>query len=118
MSIPAYALGESTTAMYSLEALGLPLPKAEAVDYAVYVENGAGEPVGQGWLVARWRFAVLSAAQIATLESYAGACGVRTLKADDSYGLYSATLVLPPRVAPKVGMTLDYTAEFRKLVAV
>jgi len=104
--------------MSSLEALGLPLPKAEAPDYAVYVENGEGDLVGQGWIVARWRFAELSLAQAAALEAFAGDCYFRTLKADGTYGAYSALLVLPARRAPKVDRWLDYAAEFRKCVSV
>ena len=119
MTLPAYAIGTSSAGLVSLDSIGLPLPKAEAVDYAVYVENGAGEEVGQGWLTARWRFAVLSAAQVAVLEAYASAAVyIRTLKMDDTYAAYSAALVLPPRRALKAGQALDYVAEFRKLVAV
>ena len=118
MTLPAYAIGTSTT-LSSLESLGLPLPKAEAVDYEVYVQNGEGQEVGQGRLVARWRFVVLTAAQVAVLEAFASAtCYVRTLRMDDTYGTYTSLLVLPPRQALKAGMARDYVAEFRKLVAV
>lgn len=118
MTLPAYGIGSSSAAILSLESLGLPLPKAEAVDYVTYVENGEGQLVGQGWLVARWRFIDLTAAQVATLEGYAGTAYVRTLKADDTYAAYSSLFVLPPRQPLKAGHWRDYVAEFRKLVAV
>jgi hypothetical protein len=119
MTLPAYAIGTSSAGLVSLDSIGLPLPKAEAVDYEVYVQNGEGQEVGQGRLVARWRFVVLTAAQVATLEGYASAaCYVRTLKMDDTYAAYSSLLILPPRQALKAGMARDYVAEFRKLVAV
>jgi len=117
-SIPAYRIGAAEASMASLESLGLPLPKAEAVDYATYIENGAGELVGQGWLRATWRFAALTLAQVATLEAFDGDCYIQTLTALGTYVDYSAMLVLPPRRAPKNQMILDYVAEFRKLVVV
>jgi hypothetical protein len=118
MTIPAYAIDTTQAGMSSLGALGLPLPKAEVVDYALYVENGEGELVGQGWLVARWRFGALSTAQVAVLEAFAGSCYIRTLKMDDTYAAYSALFVKPPRKPSKAGMVHDYVAEFRKMVAV
>lgn len=118
MTIPAYRIGAAAASMASLESLGLPLPKSEAVDYAAYVENGAGELVGQGWLTARWRFGALTLAQVAVLEAYAGTCYIQTLTALGTYVNYTAMLVLPPRRAPKNRMMLDYVAEFRKLVVV
>lgn len=118
MSLPAYRIGAAAATMAGLESLGLPLPRAEAVDYAVYVENGEGELVGHGWLTARWNFATLTAAQLATLEAYAGTCYIQTLKMDGTYGNYSALFVLPARRAPKATIVQDYTAEFRKLVAI
>ncbi len=118
MNLPSCAIGTTQNAMSSLEALGLPLPKAEAPDYTTYIENGEGDMVGQGWIIARWRFADLSIAQVAVLEAFAGSCYIRTLKADGTYGTYSAFMVLPARRAPKVDLWLDYAAEFRKCVAV
>lgn len=116
--IPAYAIGLTAGGMQSLGILGLPLPKAEVVDYAEYVTNGNGEEVGQGWLTARWRFAVLTNAEQAVLAAYAGVCYINTLEQGGTYGDYSALMVLPPRRPPKVGQLMDYVIEFRKLVAV
>jgi len=118
MTMPGYGLGLTAAGIQSLDALGLPLPKAEVVDYAEYVTNGDGEEVGQGWLVARWRFAVLTTVEQAVLAAYAGSCYVRTLEQGGTYGAYSALLVLPPRRPPKAGQLMDYVLEFRKLVAV
>jgi len=117
MTMPVYQIGASEAGMASLSSLGLPLPQAEAVDYATYVENGSGELVGQGWIVARWRFHGLTVAQVAILEAFEGTCYIQTLEMDDSYGRYSALLVLPPRKSSKAGVVEDYVAEFRKLVA-
>lgn len=115
MTIPNYAIGAAVDAVYTLTTLGLPIPKADAVDYAEYIENGAGELIGQGWLVARWRFAVLTTAQQTTLATYEGESYLYTLEQDGTYGLYHGYLVLPPRKAPKAGQLLDYVVELRKL---
>ncbi len=117
-TFPIYRIGASQAGMQSLESLGLPLPKADPVDYATYVENGEGDLVGQGWLVCFWRFAELTVQQVATLEAYLGECYIQTLEDDDTYGIYSAFFVREPKKAPKVGRIHDYVAEFRKLTAV
>lgn len=116
--LPSYALGTSVANLQSYDALGLPIPKSEVVDYAIYVEVGSGDLVGQGWLTARHRFAALTVAQLAILQAFEGECYVRTLKEDDTYAIYSALLVASPKRAPKVGIVQDYVEEFRKLVAV
>lgn len=118
MTLPNYAIGSTQAGMQSFAALGLPLPKAEVVDYAEYVENGAGQLVGQGWLKAVWRFADLSTTQQAILAAYAGVCYISTLEQGGTYGTYSALLVLPPRRPPKVGQLFDYAVELKQLVAV
>jgi hypothetical protein len=118
MTLPAYRIGAAQATMASLESLGLPLPRAEAVDYALYVENGESDLVGQGILIARWNFGELTQAQLAVLEALAGVCYIQTLLMNGTYGNYSALFVLPPRRAPKGNVVRDYTAEFRKLAAV
>lgn len=116
--MPEYAIGATAAGLEDLEALGLPWPRAEVVDYAEYVENGEGDLVGQGWLMCRWRFDVLESWAAAVLEAYEGDCYIRTLRQDNSYGTYSARLVRSPRRAPKVGQIFDYVIEFRKLTVV
>jgi hypothetical protein len=118
MSLPIYAIGTSAAGMQGLEALGVPLPKAEIVDYAEYVENGEGDLVGQGWLECRWRWASILASQAAIIEGYLGACYISTLTQSGSYVVYSAKMVTQPKRPPKAGQLFDYVAEFRKLVAV
>ncbi len=118
MTMPVYSIGATQEAMALLTALGLPLPKADAVDYAEYVDNGAGELVGQGWLMTTWRFARLTNAEQVILAAFAGLCYISTLEQGGTYGIYSALMVLPPRKPPKAGQLLDYAIEFRGLVAV
>lgn len=117
MTLPQYAIGTTAGGIQSLTELGIPLPKADVVDYAEYVENGAGELVGQGWLATRWRWAVLHVDDQAVLTAYAGTCYIRTLTENADYATYSALMVLPPRKPPKAGQQMDYVIEFRKLVA-
>lgn len=117
MAFPLYRIGTSVAGLESLAEVGVEfLPKADAVDYAVYVENGDGELVGQGWLVATWRFAALPQDQAALLEAYEGECYIQTLEQDGDYGIYSALMVRQPRRAAKGEVILDYVCEFRKLV--
>lgn len=114
--IPAYAIGASTSALVSLESLGIPTPKASAPDYEIYVTAGDGTRSGQGWLSCEWRFAYLTLTQAAILEGYEGACGVCTLTHAGLYVVYSAILTLPPRRSPKVNFLQDYVATFYSLV--
>ena len=117
MSEPVYRIGSSVAGLQTMSERGVEcLPKADAVDYAVYVENGDGELVGQGWLVARWRFAALPKAQVDLLEAFEGDCYIQTLEQDGSYTVYSALMVRQPRRAAKGDVILDYVCEFRKLV--
>lgn len=113
----SYAIGTTAAGILSLDSLGVPWPRAEVVDYAEYIENGDGDLVGQGWLECRWRFDQITAAQAAVLETYTGACYIRTLRQDGTYAIYSAKLRSAPRRPPKVGQLMDYVAEFVKLVA-
>ena len=113
--IPSYAIGTTIENLQSIVDLRLPLPKADAVDFIEYVENGAGELVGQGWLVARWRFASLTTGEQATLAAYSGQCYVCTLEQSGDYCLYQGLMVLPPRKSPKITQLFDYVVEFRKL---
>ena len=118
MTYPLYRIGTSVAGLQTLAEIGVEfLPKADAVDYAVYVENGDGELVGQGWLVARWRFAAMPKDQVDILEGYEGDCYIQTLEQDGSYSVYSALMVRQPRRAARGDVILDYVVEFRKLVA-
>ena len=117
MGMPVYAIG-TTSAVSSLEALGLPWPQATAVDYALYVETGSGEVIQQGWLMCEWRFTALTQAQLATLLGYVGNCYIITLLYTGLYAKYSALMVQPRRRTPRADATFDVVVEFRKMVAV
>ena len=117
-TMPLYGVGTTAAGVVSLDLLGLPWPKAEVVDYAVYIENGDGDRVGQGWLQCAWRFHGITTEQAAVMLAYLGNCYIRTLLRDGTYQLYSAKMVEPPRIPPKAGTLFDWVVEFRKLVAV
>jgi hypothetical protein len=116
-TLPAYGISLTST-IASLDSLGLPIPKADPVDYAVYVNLGDGTQRGMGWLTCAWRFAALTLAQVTTLQTYAGACYIRTLTEAGTYVAYSAKAILPRRKSPKVDTQHDYVVVFRSLVAV
>jgi hypothetical protein len=103
--------------MVSLESLGIPLPKASAVDYAAYVTLGDGTTRGVGWLSCEWRWSQLTLTQLAALQAYEGAVYVETLREDGTYGNYTAIMVLPVKRSPKVDQAFDYAVEFRAMVA-
>lgn len=117
MPMPTYQLGLTEGGMASLESLGIPLPQATPVDYSVYLDLGDGSQRGSGWLTCEWRWATISLTEAALVRGYSGACFVQTLEQDGTYGRYSATMIQPGRLPPKVDQVLDFYVVFRAMVA-
>jgi hypothetical protein len=112
-----YQIGTSAGSMASLESLGLPIPKASAVDHSVYLTLGDDSERGMGCLTCEWRFAVLTVTQYNILKVYAGTAYIETLQEAGTYARYSALMLLPPRRPPKVDFYSDLVVRFRKMVA-
>jgi len=118
MSMPVYRIGTTSGNMASLESLGVPIPKAAPVDYAGYITLGDGSSRGIGWLCCEWRWAHLTLTQLAVIQAYFPTVYIQTLTEDGTYDVFTGTMVLPPKKAPKVNFMLDYAVEFRGMAAV
>lgn len=93
-------------------------PRGDPMDYAQYVETGAGTRVGVGWLRQIWHFDFVGEAYRNALFAYVGAVYVKTRMNDGTFGYFTGELVWPEQEPEhQADRVLDLNIELRKLVS-
>jgi hypothetical protein len=119
-----FEIGLIEGAMTNIEELTTPLesPKSEYFPYARTVNLGSGGKRGVGFPMATWTFALLEVEQRDQLKEFCPDASaevfIRTKLNDDTYALFSATMLWTDTEDRWYGTKRNYSIIFRHLVLI
>jgi hypothetical protein len=119
-----FEIGLTEEAMTNIEELTTPLetPKSEYFPYARTVNLGNGGKRGVGFPMATWTFALLEVEQRDQLKEFCPDASaevfIRTKMNDDTYALFSATMLWTDTEDRWYGVKRNYQIIFRHLVLI
>lgn len=124
MALYSFEIGLTQATMVNLEALSTPVtpPAWTWAPYSSEIDLWDGSKKGMGSPVATWSWGFLKKAQRAMLKTFcAGRSAqvyIKTYKADRTTAVYRAVMVWPAEEEDTAERTLDFTLEFRRMVAI
>jgi len=122
--MPEFMIGISEMDLTNIEELTEPLepPKSEYFPYARTVNKGNGGKRGVGFPMATWTFALLTVEQRDQLKEFCPDASaevyINTKLNDDTYAVFSATMLWTDTEDRWYGVKRNYQILFRNLVLI
>lgn len=116
-----YEIGSSIGGMVTLASLGIPAPQCDYIPFTESVNALDGSVVGLGKPATQWHWGFLQASQRTALRAYCSGSSavvyIRSRADDNAFYEYEAVLVWPANEERVGGRVLDFTLEFKLMVA-